>query len=1087
MATPHQEDQLLEAARNETLVETNAQAIFENLRKLGAFHAVHRRRWIWELLQNAADATDATTGKNRVRINAEAEKMSFSHCGSAFSPREISHLIYHGSSKQGDDSKRGKFGSGFLTIHLVSHKVRILGVLEKNGNRESFEFFLDRSGEAPQGIQEKMEIAWGCFMQSLGKTNSSGDGEFTTVFECDLDSDAGIVVESGLTDLARTVPYVLAFVDELDEVTVSTISGTKSWRRRERRHDGELTITEVASDDSRGLSEVIRVAVIGDHAKSVALAVLLRQTGEQWEVVVEDSTPRLFYPLPLVDTHDMPVPFAIASDGFEPREERNGILAGAADGTDKPTEKNWMLLRQVPLLYKTLIEACIREHWLAPHKLAKFEKVPTKEWLDSKSLVTEVLSKTIEFLRNDEAPGFVFTNGDKFIRVVDALIPVKDSSHEIYTLAAELTAFKDRLPVLQIADDWANILQGWAGILGKNAEQFEEALTAEKLAIEITPCKSLDDLAARLTSEKIIGALKWLNCLYGCVPPEGLRAFVQARSILPNQKGQLKKSGDLQLDGGIEDDIKDICDKLGADIRSQLLHNGVSKSVIQLFEGEKGKTLSNENCVEWALKKIKEPPVEVKGETYAEANKQLLYWLIEHDRKEELAGYPMLCGTGRSELRTDKPLLTPVSLWEQGAQSFADLFQADRQINEKYATFLPEKHWQYLEDKGLVLRSLFTTEPLDSFEQDNLTDDSEHKPVTPTKISQIVFIKGEDGLLDGLRKSKSKGKQFLKFLFQYVIKSDKAWLQGTEVDCVCGKKHQVCPAWMFLVKTRPWVSVGRRGEAEKPSAENVAALLDLDIDLKNSIFNDADCAQFLLKIGIGISDLVRIGVPEEKRFQLDQLSARIYGSADELTMESIEAVLDNPDIKEAVLNKKHEKEKVARNHKVGKLVEQLLSQELMGVGIHVERTGVGSDFELDTDFVENGREQILKVSRYLLEVKSTSAAFVRMTLRQGEEAVKSENRDNYLLCVVDVSAGIINEQIVKEKASFVFGVGPMVEVKVNDAKGLKDHEANLKPDDGGVVGIEINDSSVKLRIKQQVWLKQGVSFESFVERVKQQK
>jgi len=51
-------------------------------------------------------------------------------------------------------------------------------------------------------------------------------------------------------------------------------------------------------------------------------------------------------------------------------------------------------------------------------------------------------------------------------------------------------------------------------------------------------------------------------------------------------------------------------------------------------------------------------------------------------------------------------------------------------------------------------------------------------------------------------------------------------------------------------------------------------------------------------------------VPEEKRFQLDQLSARIYGSADALTMESIEAVLDNPDIKQAVLDKKHEKKKL---------------------------------------------------------------------------------------------------------------------------------------------------------------------------------
>src|SRR5580658_8716281 len=106
MPEPKQKHQALEDARNETLVETNAQAIFENLRKLRGFQAVHRRRWIWELLQNAADAADST-GKNRVLIDAGDNKLRFSHNGSAFNPREISHLIYHGSSKQEGDHKRG--------------------------------------------------------------------------------------------------------------------------------------------------------------------------------------------------------------------------------------------------------------------------------------------------------------------------------------------------------------------------------------------------------------------------------------------------------------------------------------------------------------------------------------------------------------------------------------------------------------------------------------------------------------------------------------------------------------------------------------------------------------------------------------------------------------------------------------------------------------------------------------------------------------------------------------------------------------------------------------------------------------------
>ena len=102
----------------------------------------------------------------------------------------------------------------------------------------------------------------------------------------------------------------------------------------------------------------------------------------------------------------------------------------------------------------------------------------------------------------------------------------------------------------------------------------------------------------------------------------------------------------------------------------------------------------------------------------------------------------------------------------------------------------------------------------------------------------------------------------------------------------------------------------------------------------------------------------------------------------------------------------------------------------------------------------DGQEQFLEVSRYLLEVKSTSVPFARMTLRQGEEAVKPENQERYVLCVVEITDGEVNEEVVREKARFVFGIGALVESKVSDARGLKDLEQELRPG-GGAVEIDI--------------------------------
>jgi hypothetical protein len=619
--------------------------------------------------------------------------------------------------------------------------------------------------------------------------------------------------------------------------------------------------------------------------------------------------------------------------------------------------------------------------------------------------------------------------------------------------------------------------------MDKRVENLEEALTAEKLADKVVSVKTLHDLAESLT----VGAeaLAWLNRLLGFVPTENLQAFIRARTILPNQRGQFKKEGELRLDNGIEEGIKDICEKFGDLVRSELLHERICQPVRELFEEAKGRTISNDDCVERALKRAKEEPTKENEEAYAEANALLLRWLIDHDFKDKLAGYTVLCSEGRCELRNDKPLLAPVELWEEGAKPFADLFPDNRRLNDKYTTWLTDSHWLYLEEKGLVLRSFFVMEQSASLDADQVdgsfNEVTDHKLSTPANISQIAFLKGDEGVLDGSRKSKTKAKRFLQFLLQYVIKADRSWINPSVNTCSCGQQHRILPAWMLLVKMNAWIPVGQR--SDRPTAENLSKLLDGE--LKQLIFKDSDCGQFLLRIGIGLSDLARIGVPEGKKFQLDQLSARLYASADDKTVASIEAVMNNPDIRDSVLKKQQEIERVERNQKVGRTVEALLRSELEGAGIRVKRTGVGSDFEVETDFVENGQEQILEVSRYLLEVKSTSMPFARMTLRQGEEAIKTENRERYALCVVDVASGEINEQMVRDNARFVFSIGSLVENKVNDARKLKDHEEQLSPSSGGAVEIDIVESSVKLRIGAQVWLEQGVPFQQFVEQVKQ--
>src|SRR6266850_2034006 len=111
------------------------------------------KRWVWELIQNAKDVNIG--GKVRVRIEADLDgpnaHVTFSHNGAAFSAENIRFLIEQVSSKDrtidntGRPTTTGKFGTGFLTTHLLSETVLVNGAVKDQGlTPRKFELSLDR-------------------------------------------------------------------------------------------------------------------------------------------------------------------------------------------------------------------------------------------------------------------------------------------------------------------------------------------------------------------------------------------------------------------------------------------------------------------------------------------------------------------------------------------------------------------------------------------------------------------------------------------------------------------------------------------------------------------------------------------------------------------------------------------------------------------------------------------------------------------------------------------------------------------------------------------------------------------------------
>jgi hypothetical protein len=162
----------LDEARDSTLVENTAQAVFKHLDRLEDNRAKFGARWVWELLQNARDT--ASPEGVLVEIELAGLELRFRHNGAPFQPGEITHLIYHGSTKVGGDGDLDHFGSGFISTHLLSRIVHVRGAL---ADGSEFEFNLDRSGLTVDNLHSAMDRS---FAECKDSKRPNGDGNPTS-------------------------------------------------------------------------------------------------------------------------------------------------------------------------------------------------------------------------------------------------------------------------------------------------------------------------------------------------------------------------------------------------------------------------------------------------------------------------------------------------------------------------------------------------------------------------------------------------------------------------------------------------------------------------------------------------------------------------------------------------------------------------------------------------------------------------------------------------------------------------------------------------------------------------------------------
>lgn len=1065
--------------KQQALVDNTAQEIFNHLKEIENKPEVYDKRWTWELLQNALDAATQDR-KIEVEIIQNDNELTFTHNGRPFKPEEVAHLIYHGSTKRGQDI--GKFGTGFLTTHLLSRKVNVSGFREDN---KQFRFTLDREGSSSDEIKKGMEETWEQYQESLDEIEKIPDR--VVKFEYPLDNVSSYTVKAGIDELTIIAPYVLAFNDKLGAIKITGEVHNVRFELVSQNNETAY-ITKVVKEECEGKPPTFHeLWIVKDDEVEIAIKGK-RRDNRTCEIGSLQNVPKIFLAFPLFGTQDLPFPAVVNSRKFEATGERDGIFLGEKDTDD--IERNKKLLENASDLFIKLISDSDCSSWENVHTLLNLGKPPDKEWLDPdwyidllKKLINEIMNERVVKIENGSLVPYTGT----FIPVVDSLGTEKLG--KLWDLCHCLSTYKGKIPAKRLVVEWAEISDGWKSL---GLDLTEREITIEKIAEEIAASENIANFQTQLSGD--LDALRFLNDFYNIILNANKQTLFDSKNILPNQNGTLMNRTTLFRDEGIDESLKDISKKLGEDIKEVLLHLEVSENVKNLLQGKK-----QEEILTQVVSKIKQPCPD--DDQYIQANLELAKWLMENDKFDCLEGYPLLSCKEKIYTSAGKEnkekLLAPKEIWDESARIHASLFPQEFIISSLYHEKISQKDkWDKLENMGLILvdplykeSEKLQTEVLGYLllSNEKLEEEKEHEVIDNVTVSKIAFLETRDkGIIDTIRKSKDKALRFLNFLFDYVVEVDNYWDTPIEVECKCGSKHQIYPAlWMSTLKDRSWVPI-RKDKSEKLSSQYLAPLFEGSEELLERCRQD-EPSRLLSRLNISVGELMMhiVAKDDEVKLELDMAMGSLYSTfmtnPGQLSKIAQIAESDTELFVKEIEERIQIRELVRRNQRVGSLVENILKDVLEKEGFKVERTGTGSDFVIEHDFVKDNVEMTFEIRKedttYLyIEVKATTQDFVRMTFTQAKEA--RDKSDKYVLCFIRLGDLGINEENIKSHARFVTDIGQKIQDKVGEAENWEEKQEAIVI--SGDIEIEINEGPIRFKINKRVW-EEGQIFKQFLE------
>ncbi|MGC9525399.1 MAG: sacsin N-terminal ATP-binding-like domain-containing protein [Limnospira sp.] len=534
------------------------------------------RRWIWELLQNAKDVADRSV---KVEVVLQNDSVEFKHNGNPFLMDNITYLIEQVSTKDRAESAEelvattGKFGTGFMTTHLLSKKVGVSGVLEDKDEDiiyKRFNLQLDREAKTPDEMTAKVQQSYQVFGELDDNdlcpvlTDYQPNQDLDTAFKYDLDREGLKIAKIGIDDLHNALAYTLVFIPKIESVTViDKIEETQIvYARGSEEKLGDVKISAIAIQTHENV-EVVNIASVSNDKNTIFVAVPVKKVGEKWILdKISLDTPRLFCDFPLIGSEDFSFPVILNSPIFNPSEPRNSVLLDDRD--DEKRHLNKEIFEQAVALYRKLLDR-VSLNWGNAHLLANsgMPKDIDQDWYKS-NIQTAIRQAILDtpIVDNQERGR---------IPLKDALIPYHRTPGKVLRVwELGLTLHPEELPIEAQVSDWYEFIDGdWKKDFGINL-RFD----LSNLIQNISARENLTQLGEQINKNES-ETLDWLNqVIEFAIADESNKStkLLDNYPIIPNQYGNFKRFSELFKDDRIPEELKYVLKILGQDWKNDLAH-----------------------------------------------------------------------------------------------------------------------------------------------------------------------------------------------------------------------------------------------------------------------------------------------------------------------------------------------------------------------------------------------------------------------------------------------------------------------------------------------------------------------------------